>query len=125
MAKGLDADVDCTHEATDFFLARPRASTRGRRDDLDRRSDSWMFILAGFRSRDDLACSYRRAGRNVPVEGNERRLCLHPCAIRRLDNSLARGNRRQVPPLKCNRKRASAAPRLLSSGECGDLGGDA
>ena len=48
-----------------------------------------MFILAGFRSRDDLACSYRRAGRNVPVEGNERRLYLHPCAIGRLDNSLA------------------------------------
>ena len=31
MAKGLDADVDCTCKATDFFLARPRASTGGRR----------------------------------------------------------------------------------------------
>jgi len=125
MAKGLDADVDCTRKATDFFLARPRASTGRRRDDFDRRSNFWMFILAGFRSRDDLACSYRRAGRNVTVEGNERPLYLHPCAIGRMDNSLARGNRRQVPSLKCDSKRASAAPRLLSSGECGDLGGDA
>ena len=84
-----------------------------------------MFILAGFRSWDDLASSYRRAGRDVPMEGNERRLHLHPCAIRRLDNSLASSNRRQVPPLKPDRERASAASRLLSSGERSDLGGDA
>ena len=84
-----------------------------------------MFILAGFRGWDDLASSYRRAGPNVPMEGNYRRLYLHPRVIWRLDNSLASSNRRQVPSVERHRERASAAPRLLSSGERGDLGGDA
>ena len=125
MAKRLDADVNCPRAAADFFLARPRASTSGRRDDFDRRNDFWVFILAGFRGWDDLASSYRRGGPNVPMEGNYRRLYLHSCVIRRLDNSLASSNRRQVPSVERHRERASAAPRLLSSGECGDLGGDA
>jgi hypothetical protein len=84
-----------------------------------------VFILAGFRSWDDLASSYRRAGRNVPMEGNDRRLHLHPCAIRRLDDSIASSNRCQVPSLERHSERTSAVARVLSSGECGDLGGDA
>ena len=125
MAKGLDADVNCTREAPDFLLARPRASTSDRRDNFDRRGDFWVFILAGFRSWDDLASSDRRTGRDVPIEGNDRRLHLHSCASRRLDNSLAGSNRVQVPSFEHHSERASAAPRLLSSGERGDLGGDA
>jgi cellulose synthase/poly-beta-1,6-N-acetylglucosamine synthase-like glycosyltransferase len=96
------------HARRPIFFWRDLGPRRAVAADLDRRNDFWMFILAGFRCRDDLACSYGRTGRNVPVEGNERRLCLHPCAIGRLDSSCARCNRRQVPPLKCNSKRASA-----------------
>ena len=59
-----------------------------------------MSILAGFRSRNDLACTDRRAGRNVAMEGNERRFHLHSCAIWHLDNSLASSNRRQIPTPK-------------------------
>lgn len=125
MAKGLDADFDRAHEATDFFLARPRTSTSGRRHDFHRRCDFRVFILAGFRGWDDLASGYRWGRPNVSVEGNERRIHLHPRTIRRLDNSLARGNRGQVPPLRRDRKCASVAPRLLPSSERSDLGGDA
>ena len=73
-------------------------------------------VLAGFRGRNDLACVDRRAGRADAMAGDDRRLHLHPRAIRRLDNPPACIHRRQIPAPESDRKHACASPHLLSSG---------
>jgi hypothetical protein len=116
MAKGLDADVDCSFEAPDLFLARPWTSTSGRGDDIDCRGHIRMYALAGFRGRNDLACVDRRAGRADAMAGDDRRLHLHPRSIRCLDNPPARIHRRQIPAPESHRKHVCASPHLLSFG---------
>jgi hypothetical protein len=83
-----------------------------------------VSILASFRGWNDFACSDRRAGRGVAMEGNERRFYLHSRAIRCLDNSFASSNRREKPAPKRAREPVSAAPCVLPSRECSDLGSD-
>ena len=123
MAKGLDADVDRSFEAADLFLARPWTSTSGCGDDLNCRGHIRMHVLASFRGRNNLACVDRRTGCADAMAGDDRRLYLHPCALRCLDRPPARARRRQIPAFESDRKHACAPPRLLSPGQRGDLGG--
>jgi hypothetical protein len=83
-----------------------------------------VSILASFRGWNDFACSDRRAGCDVAMEGNERRFYLHPRAIRCLDNSFASSNRRENSAPKRAHEHVSAAPCVLPSRECSDLDGD-
>src|ERR1700733_5057594 len=113
MAKGLDADVDCSFEAPDLFLARPGTSTSGSGDDIDCWGHIRMHALAGFRGRNDLARVDRRAGRADAMAGDDRRFLLHPRSIRCLDNPADRIHRRQIPAPESDRKHALASPPLL------------
>ena len=71
MAKRLDTDLDRSFEAADLFLARPWTPTGGGRDDINCWRHFWVFVLAGFRDRNDLACTDSRAGRAFAVAGAE------------------------------------------------------
>ena len=124
MAEGLDADFDRSLEGANLFLARPRATTNGRGDDVDRRSHFWVSILAGFRTRYDFSYSGCWARFDVGMERDERRIHLRSRAIRRLDNSFACNNRRENPTSKRTHGHFSAAPCVLPSRECSDLDGD-
>ena len=54
------------HSRRPIFLARPWTSTSGRGDDIDCRSHFWMYVLAGFRGWNDLACADRGQGALSP-----------------------------------------------------------
>ena len=122
MAKRLDADVNRSFEAADLFLARPWTSTSSGSDDINRGGHIRMSALASFRGRNDLARVDCRTGPADAMAGDDRRLHLHPRALRRLGGPSARTYRRQIPTLENDRKHACAPPHLLSFGKRGDLG---
>ena len=77
---------------------------------LDPGGDFWVLSLAGFRDRDNFARSDRRGRRALAMEGTERRLHLHPGAVRVFGRSPASSNRREISTTKSAHGHVSAAP---------------
>ena len=108
----------------DPFRPRPGFSASAGRDNIDSRGHIGRPVLAGFRSRHDMARVVGRTGGSDAMARGERRRRLHPRALRGLVDHSSGCRRSEAQAHEPDGERACATSSLLYSVDCSHLDGD-